>query len=78
MDPKHPSANSIDRSKTESCRRTLSVEEAARMLGLGVRATRRAIRAGKIQAIRVGRRWLVLREPFEKMLRGAGSKGADR
>jgi excisionase family DNA binding protein len=48
------------------------------MLGLGVRATRRAIRAGKIQAIRVGRRWLVLREPFEKMLRGAGSKGADR
>jgi excisionase family DNA binding protein len=51
-------------------RGTLSLDEAAKRLGLSVRAVRRAIATGEIQAIRIGRRWLVLRSPLEQMLAG--------
>lgn len=49
-------------------RGTLSLAEAAQRLGLTVRATRNAARAGEIPAVRIGRRWLVLRGPLEAML----------
>jgi excisionase family DNA binding protein len=31
-----------------------------------------ALRRGEIPAIRIGRRWLVLAEPFDRMLQGEG------
>jgi excisionase family DNA binding protein len=48
------------------------VPEAARRLGLSEKTVHRAIRRGEITAIRIGRRSLVLREPFEELLRGRG------
>lgn len=56
-------------------RATLSIAEAARRLGLTVRATRKAAAAGEIPAIQIRRRWLVLREPFEELL---GRRGGSR
>jgi len=45
--------------------------DAGRALGLGKDATYQAAEKGEITgAIRIGSRWLVLRDPFEKMLRG--------
>lgn len=48
---------------------TIGIAEAARRLGLTPKATRRAALSGEIPAIKIGRRWLVLREPFEGLLR---------
>lgn len=48
---------------------TLGIEEAARRLGLTPKATRRAAISGEIPAIKIGRRWLILREPFDGLLR---------
>lgn len=57
-------------------RETLMVSEAAQRLGLSIRATRRAIASGEIPEIRIGRRLLVLRAPFERMLLATSSKGS--
>jgi len=53
-------------------RRTMNLwPDAGRALGLGKDATYQAAEKGEITgAIRIGSRWLVLRDPFEKMLRG--------
>jgi hypothetical protein len=53
-------------------RRTMNLwPDAGRALGLGKTATYQAAARGEIAGcIRIGSRWLVLREPFEKMLRG--------
>ena len=58
----------------ESPADTIGIAEAARRLGLTAKATRRAAVLGDIPAIRIGRRWLVLREPFEGLLRPAKSR----
>jgi excisionase family DNA binding protein len=52
-------------------RGTLSLPEAAARLGISLKAARRAAQRGEIAAIQIGRRWLVLREPLEAMLRSA-------
>lgn len=44
--------------------------EAGRRLGLGKSGTYEAAHRGDIPVIRMGGRFLVLREPFERMLRG--------
>ena len=51
-------------------RETLSVPEAGARLGISRAAAYRAARQGDLPAIRVGGRLLVLREPFERLLRG--------
>jgi excisionase family DNA binding protein len=47
---------------------TLSVEEAARRLGVGRNQAYEAVRAGSIPAIRVGKRWLVLSAGLNRLL----------
>jgi excisionase family DNA binding protein len=59
---------------SESAQRgTMSLTEAAQRLGLSVKATRKAAKAGEIPAIQIGRRLLVLRDPLESMLRTAAT-----
>jgi excisionase family DNA binding protein len=48
--------------------RTLTVDEAARELGIGRNQAYEAARRGEIPTIRIGKRWLVLREPLKRML----------
>jgi excisionase family DNA binding protein len=61
----------MPRLKENPDRRTLSVPEAARLLGIGRNQAYLAARAGDIPSIRIGDRILVLKEPFEKLLEGA-------
>lgn len=57
--------------KTETeIRPVMTVAETSKMLGADPRTISKAIENGTIQAIRIGRRTLVLRAPFEAMLRG--------
>lgn len=49
---------------------TMSVEEAAELLGVGRDAAYQGVRQKKIPALRVGRYWRVLREPLTRMLAG--------
>jgi predicted DNA-binding transcriptional regulator AlpA len=53
-------------------RRTINLwPDAGRALGLGKYATYGAAERGDFPgAIRIGGRWLVLREPFERVLKG--------
>ena len=49
---------------------TLTLQEASNRLGRSLKAIRRAAEAGELPVIRWGRTYLVLREPFERLLRG--------
>lgn len=49
-------------------RLTLSVEEAARMLGIGRNLCYDRVKTGEIPVIRIGRRLLVPRAALEKLL----------
>jgi len=49
-------------------RRTLSVIEAGRVLGLGKEGAYAAVHRGDIPAIKVGRRWLVPVDGLERLL----------
>jgi excisionase family DNA binding protein len=49
-------------------RETLTVEEAAKVLGIGRNAAYRAIHTGEIPALRIGRRLLVLRAKLDHLL----------
>jgi len=51
-------------------RRTITVEQAARALGVSRNSGYQFARAGLIPVLRLGNRLLVLKAPFEKMLRG--------
>jgi excisionase family DNA binding protein len=53
-------------------RRTVTVEIAARMLGIGRQLAYELVRVGRFPTpvIRVGRRVVIPREPFERALRG--------
>ena len=42
--------------------KTQSVDDAARLLGIGRNQAYEAVRRGEIPAIRIGKRWLVLTE----------------
>jgi excisionase family DNA binding protein len=47
---------------------TLSVEHAARLIGVSRTTAYRLVRDGELQALRVGRRVLVLKKPLMEML----------
>jgi excisionase family DNA binding protein len=57
-------------SKTQ--RQTLTVEEAGVLLGVGRNSAFKAARLGQIPTIRVGRRLLVPRAAFQRLLDAAG------
>ena len=50
-------------------RQTLTVEEAARVLGIGRNSAYEAVRRGEIPAIRIGKRFVVPWVALERMLR---------
>ena len=50
---------------------TLSSEEAAALLHMNVKQIQRLSRAGKLPAVRVGRRWLLQKDAVERMVRGS-------
>jgi excisionase family DNA binding protein len=52
-------------------RQTMSIEEAARLLGIGRNNAYVAARKGDIPTIRIGKRILVLKEPLRRMLEGS-------
>ena len=49
---------------------TLSVREAAKILGIGINPAYEAVRAGTIPTIRVGKRILVLAAPLRRIIEG--------
>ncbi len=51
-------------------RQTMSVDDAARELGISRASTYNAIRRGEIPAIQIGKRVLVLRTGLSRLLRG--------
>jgi excisionase family DNA binding protein len=53
---------------------TYSVPEAGRRLGLGRNASYEAARRGELPVLRFGRKLIVPRIAFERMLAGAGSR----
>ena len=53
-------------------RRTLTVEEAARALGIGRSAGYAAARNGELPTVKIGRRLLVPRDALDRMLAGEG------
>ena len=53
---------------------TLTVEEAARALGINRNSAYDAVRNGELPAIRIGRRLLVPKAAFEKLLTTVGQK----
>jgi excisionase family DNA binding protein len=52
-------------------RKTLTVEETARVLGIGRSTAFAAVRDGTIPAVRIGRRWLIPRNSLEGLLSNA-------
>ncbi len=56
---------------------TLNAEEAAALLHLNVKRVQSLARAGKLPAVRVGRKWLFPREQLERLLGAAGSHGSE-
>jgi excisionase family DNA binding protein len=53
-------------------RRTLTIDEAARELGIGRSSAYAAARAGELPALRIGRRLVIPRSALEAWLAGAG------
>ncbi|MCL4849623.1 MAG: helix-turn-helix domain-containing protein [Acidobacteria bacterium] len=54
-------------------RRTLSVEEAARVMGIGRNSAYEAIRRGELPVVRLGRRLLVPQKALEVLLSGGSA-----
>jgi excisionase family DNA binding protein len=50
---------------------TLTVEEAAELLGIGRNSAYEAIKRGELRAVRIGRRLLVPRQALFQMLEGS-------
>jgi excisionase family DNA binding protein len=48
----------------------ISLEEVATRLGIGRSQAYEAVQSGKIHALRFGRRWLIPRAAFDRMLSG--------
>lgn len=51
-------------------RQTLTVDEAAKALGIGRGQAYEAVRRGEIPALRLGKRLVVPRQAFERLLMG--------
>ena len=56
--------------------KTLSTEEAARLLQLNVKAVQRMARAGTLPAVRVGRKWLFHEDQLQRLLGRATNDAA--
>lgn len=54
---------------TDAACDTLTLTEAAQRLGITIRVARKAAKAGELPVIRIGGRFLVLRGPFDLMVR---------
>jgi excisionase family DNA binding protein len=52
-------------------RKTYTVEEAGQLLGIGRNQAYEAARNKQLPAVRIGKRWLVLKEPLDRMLEGS-------
>jgi excisionase family DNA binding protein len=50
--------------------KTYTMCETAQLTRLSVDAVRDAVKAGRIPAIKPGGKWLILKEPLDRMLRG--------
>ncbi|MBI2916487.1 MAG: helix-turn-helix domain-containing protein [Chloroflexi bacterium] len=57
---------------------TMSVEDCARLLGIGRQSAYEAVRRGEVPAIRIGRRLLVPRAALERLLAQPQPVGAGR
>lgn len=70
--PHPPSDSDSTDTLTEAtiARQTLTVEEAAQILGIGRTLAFEMARRGELPALRLGRRLVVPRAALEKMLRG--------
>jgi excisionase family DNA binding protein len=66
-----PAKKIVDSGENDSERRTLSVEEAGRLLGISRGAAYAHAKAGAIPTIKLGKRVLVPKAAFEKLLQGA-------
>ena len=53
-------------------RETLTVEQAAKVLGIGRGTAYEAVRAGELPAIRIGKRLVVPRQALDRLLAGKG------
>ena len=49
---------------------TMTVEEAAKLLGIGKNQAYSAAKRGDLPVMKLGKRYLVLRVPLERILRG--------
>lgn len=56
--------------------KTLTIDEAAKELGIGRNNAYAAARRGEIPTIRIGKRILVLREPLKRLLAGSTIEAA--
>ncbi len=52
----------------------LSVDDVAKLLGLGKNQVYKAISRGEIDVMRIGKRILILRAPLERKLRGEATE----
>ena len=57
-------------------RQTLTIEEAARVLGIGRNTAYEAVRRGEIPVVRIGRRFLVPRAALEQLLSAVARRDA--
>jgi excisionase family DNA binding protein len=55
---------------TDQKPKTQTIDEAASELGIGRNQAYAAAKRGEIPTIKIGKRILVLREPFQRMLEG--------
>lgn len=62
--------------ETSPARLTVTVEEAARLLGIGRNKAYQIVHDGMLPALRVGRRLVVPRSGLERLLAGPGNIGA--
>lgn len=58
-------------------RKTLSVSDAAAVLGVSRASAYRAVHRGQLEAIRIGRRLLVPRHALDRLLTGAKNTRSD-
>jgi excisionase family DNA binding protein len=54
--------------KPTNARATMTITEAARLLGIGRASAYEAARRGEIPTIRLGRRWLVSRSALDRLI----------
>jgi excisionase family DNA binding protein len=60
----------MEKAVADSTRRTYTVEEAGKMLGVSRHKAYEMAREGSLPILRAGNRLLVLKAPFERMLNG--------